>query len=306
MESVILFIHIFLFSIGCIGSASMLFLHTCLKMKLTRYFSFMFLILLFSLGRILIVLYLQTSTVTIALPAAVEVSLSVFIALSIYLLGYLVLVEIDGRNRTIAAAATSAIIAVQAVRSFLYYNLSTAGLFNLLDTAFIFFISAYLFLIGVLMYRVDRPEWNRAAYMMVRQMGLSTLIFAPLSAVIYTYLDRFGYENTVSLDFIIIGSWGLVVSRVLIHYLATIGRVPLSEKVEDDFISTYGISKREKEVIDLIVEGYTNKEIGEKLFISFTTARTHVSHIFEKTGTRSRVELVSKVLAEKEKRQANV
>ena len=159
MESVILFTHIFLFSIGCIGSASMLFLHTCLKMKLTRYFSFMFLILLFSLGRILIVLYLQTSTVTIALPAAVEVSLSVLIALSIYLLGYLVLVEIDGRNRTIAAAATSAIISSTGCQIVPLLQSQHGSVCSIFSIQLSFSSSLHiLFLIGVLMYRIDRPN----------------------------------------------------------------------------------------------------------------------------------------------------
>ena len=124
--------------------------------------------------------------------------------------------------------------------------------------------------------------------------------------MIYTYLDRFGYENTVSLDFIIIGAWGLVVSRVLIHYLATIGRVPLSEKVEDDFISTYGISKREKEVIDLIVEGYTNKEIGEKTLHLFHDSTNPCLPYLREDRHPTSVELVSKVLAEREKSQAKV
>ncbi len=298
MDSIILFSHIFLFSIGCIGSASMLFLHTCLKMKITKYFSIMFLILLFSLSRILIYLYLSKQAAAISLSPMIDIAISVFIALSIYILGYLVLVELDSHNRSVALIATLLIIGVQTLRSVLYYNGNWVHLFDLLDTAFILVISSYLFFIGFFMYKTDQPSWNQAVQRMVKEMGVATLIFAPLSAVIYIYLDRFNIENQISLDFIIIGVWGIVVAKVLVHYLSRIGTVPISKNLDEDFIKKYKISKREKEVLALILEGFTNKEIGEKLYISFTTARTHVSHIFEKTEVKSRIELVSKVVAE--------
>ena len=48
------------------------------------------------------------------------------------------------------------------------------------------------------------------------------------------------------------------------------------------------LSKRETEVFSLIVEGCTNREIGERLYISANTARNHVSHILHKLGLSRR------------------
>lgn len=53
------------------------------------------------------------------------------------------------------------------------------------------------------------------------------------------------------------------------------------------------LSKREAEVYALIVEGCTNREIGERLYISENTARNHVSHILHKLGVSNRVQLAS-------------
>jgi LuxR family maltose regulon positive regulatory protein len=50
------------------------------------------------------------------------------------------------------------------------------------------------------------------------------------------------------------------------------------------------LSRREEEVLDLIAQGLTNKEIGTTLFISEATAKVHVRHILEKLGVRSRTE----------------
>ncbi|MBI3362993.1 MAG: response regulator transcription factor [Chloroflexi bacterium] len=53
---------------------------------------------------------------------------------------------------------------------------------------------------------------------------------------------------------------------------------------------TDGLTAREVEVLKLTAEGYTNKEIAEKLVISVKTVETHKAHIAEKLGLKSRVE----------------
>ena len=50
------------------------------------------------------------------------------------------------------------------------------------------------------------------------------------------------------------------------------------------------LSAREQEVCELLAEGRTNQEIANMLFISLSTTKVHVKHIFEKLGVRSRVE----------------
>ena len=50
------------------------------------------------------------------------------------------------------------------------------------------------------------------------------------------------------------------------------------------------LTDREREVLVLVAEGSSNKEIGQALFISERTARTHVSNILMKIGVRSRTQ----------------
>jgi DNA-binding CsgD family transcriptional regulator len=54
--------------------------------------------------------------------------------------------------------------------------------------------------------------------------------------------------------------------------------------------ASLGLSERELEVLALVAEGYTNRRIGEVLFITEKTAGHHVSNVLGKLGVASRVE----------------
>lgn len=58
------------------------------------------------------------------------------------------------------------------------------------------------------------------------------------------------------------------------------------------------LSQREREVLRLMVDGSTNKEIGEKLIISVSTVRTHVEHILEKLAVTGRTAAAIKAMKE--------
>jgi DNA-binding NarL/FixJ family response regulator len=53
-----------------------------------------------------------------------------------------------------------------------------------------------------------------------------------------------------------------------------------------------GLTPREAEVLALIAEGLTNAEIAGRLVVSAATVKTHVNHIFAKTGARDRAQAV--------------
>jgi DNA-binding CsgD family transcriptional regulator len=53
-----------------------------------------------------------------------------------------------------------------------------------------------------------------------------------------------------------------------------------------------GITRREFEVLVLIAEGMSNREIAEKLFVSENTVKTHSSRVFDKLGAKRRTQAV--------------
>lgn len=65
-----------------------------------------------------------------------------------------------------------------------------------------------------------------------------------------------------------------------------------SKEFEDIFIKKSSLSKREIEVMNLVIEGFDNQKIAEKLFISKHTVQSHRKNIFKKMDVHSVAELI--------------
>jgi DNA-binding NarL/FixJ family response regulator len=58
------------------------------------------------------------------------------------------------------------------------------------------------------------------------------------------------------------------------------------------------LTRRETEILELVAQGLVNKEIGDRLDISYWTVKAHVRHIYEKLHVRTRSEAVVKFMSE--------
>ncbi len=84
--------------------------------------------------------------------------------------------------------------------------------------------------------------------------------------------------------------------KALLHPDATAQLLKEFVTLADHKAKDYGLSAREMEVMQLLSEGNTNKEIAKALWISEQTVKTHVAHIFDKLGTSDRTETVATAL----------
>ena len=66
------------------------------------------------------------------------------------------------------------------------------------------------------------------------------------------------------------------------------------DAIDQEKITALDISNREYEVLQKIAEGLSNKEIGEHLFLSESTIKTHVSNLLMKLEAKRRTEAVKK------------
>ena len=79
--------------------------------------------------------------------------------------------------------------------------------------------------------------------------------------------------------------------------LSTIQGDPAVEAI----LKKHHISKREREIIDLILKGKSNKEIEAMLYISLSTVKNHIYTLYQKLGINSRTQLVHLILESQRK-----
>lgn len=84
--------------------------------------------------------------------------------------------------------------------------------------------------------------------------------------------------------------WGEV--RIITKLLTRL----LHSKKGSSIVPRPYITKREDEVVKLILQGYSNKQISEKLFISEKTVKAHLSKVYKKLGVSTRLQLVADFL----------
>ena len=71
-----------------------------------------------------------------------------------------------------------------------------------------------------------------------------------------------------------------------------VDRLPVLMQSKEEFdYSRYEITEKERAIIELVAEGFSNKEIAGKLFLSEGTVRNYISAVLEKLSLRDRTQL---------------
>ena len=103
------------------------------------------------------------------------------------------------------------------------------------------------------------------------------------------------YGGLIAATFAVLGIWlGLRLTgarqRIVVKEIPVLTVepfVPDARKRED-----LGITRRELEILELIAQGMSNREIAGKLYVSENTVKTHSSRVFDKLGAKRRTQAV--------------
>jgi len=87
------------------------------------------------------------------------------------------------------------------------------------------------------------------------------------------------------------------VSNVLANQLLGVVR-PSVEKIAEPQIDKYGLSKREKQILSMVINGKHNKDIADFLEKSVRTIETHRFNIMKKLGVNNAVDMINKAIRE--------
>ncbi|MEV7872516.1 response regulator transcription factor [Streptomyces sp. NPDC088124] len=144
---------------------------------------------------------------------------------------------------------------------------------------------------GVEATRRIRTEHPGTQVVVLTTYAADDSLFAALQAGARGYLtkDAQGEEIVRAVDDVLAGQAGLapaVQRRLLEHVTAPPAVAPSPAELPD------GLTAREAEVLTLVAEGLSNKEIAGRLHIGSATVKTHINNLFAKTGVRDRAQAV--------------
>jgi two-component system, NarL family, response regulator LiaR len=122
-------------------------------------------------------------------------------------------------------------------------------------------------------------------------------LIAVLKLVEYKYFVRDipleVYVGMIAVMFTSIGVWaGLRLTRPKVVREIVETNAPF--RLDEANLQKLGISKREYEVLELISHGLSNQEIADKLFVSTSTVKTHVSNVLAKLDSKRRTQAIQR------------
>jgi DNA-binding CsgD family transcriptional regulator len=197
---------------------------------------------------------------------------------------------------------------------------------------FIASLAVFVFSYGIgaaLFFKDNNYEW----LLSTRNVLLVWKMTVPIAAMVFLYRYRLGLRDSVrkkmtnifitfyslgfiflylrtkihvskiggeSLHIFVLFLFGIFPIFWLIRYFqpgAILSEIPVASKnVLDGIEKKYNLSRREREVMDLILKGQSNKEIMRVLFLSHGTIRNHTSNLYQKLGVSSRLKLIQFIL----------
>ena len=107
------------------------------------------------------------------------------------------------------------------------------------------------------------------------------------------------YIGFIAVIFTALGIWlALKLSKPKIETVVVEKEVYVNRNehfvLNTSLVSQLELSKRELEILNLLAQGQSNQEIATKLFVSLSTVKTHIQHLFEKLDVKRRIQAVEK------------
>ena len=105
------------------------------------------------------------------------------------------------------------------------------------------------------------------------------------------------YGALVAIVFAALGIWlGIKLTKpretIILREVLIPAEAPASFTLNQPQLDALCITPRELEILSLIAQGLSNREIAERLFVSENTVKTHCSRAFDKLGARRRTQAV--------------
>jgi DNA-binding CsgD family transcriptional regulator len=184
--------------------------------------------------------------------------------------------------------------------SFFALQFTGIAIYYLFNTHYIFRFILHSSIVLVIMYElyVGLKNYNHVVNKYLKQ-AIKTLIFITMiflpSIILESYKPYIQLIKNIELFKIsALPSYFLIINIFNIIFALKYFNTPIfmdNNKLTDYFKQKYDITEKQTEIIELIIQGLTYKEIAAKLFISPKTVDNHVQNIYQKLNVNSKMQL---------------
>lgn len=184
------------------------------------------------------------------------------------------------------------IFTVQFIGIAIYYLFKTYYIFTFIIRASIATVIVYELYVGLKNYK---QVVNKDLKQAIKSFILITIIFLPF-LMLESYKPYIQLiKNIELLKMVALPSYFLTLNIFNLIFVLKYFNTPSfisNNKLTDYFKQKYDITEKQSEIIELIIEGLTYKQISEKLFISPKTVDNHVQNIYKKLKVNSKMQLL--------------
>jgi DNA-binding CsgD family transcriptional regulator len=303
VKHVILLFYIFSFTAGVSSLLLSLFIYFRHKIETIRYFIFFSLILGINAWMLMLSRYaacLNPAGAAILFPVLFKCSLILSAGLILYPVFTLIVSSCRSRVSNLKKVLTGLAVILTPNLVFSSTNIRNQIIdkINLADSSRgILIILCSAILVYMLIFVISGKKETGS---IKKNQLLTTLTVSSYSLLIFILLDYAGFQPRIGtgdplghISFTIAAYFLVSVSFLVFYFRHYVNRAKTAFVTAT--LSTYfdsaGITKREAEVILFILMGFSNKQIGDKLFISLSTVKKHVYSIFRKINVKSRMAL---------------
>ncbi len=152
-----------------------------------------------------------------------------------------------------------------------------------------------VYAVVVIALRMDTIRHPRLQALVRSIVAISVVMFAGMVAQTIGQMTLLAPLSLSSFPLVQVLFYLAIVGLLLFYAVRYLFQPEFSSlyQLPEQIVKQYRISPREQEIISMLVQGFPNRVIGEKLFISSTTVKNHIYHIYQKTGVTNKIQLIN-------------
>lgn len=153
------------------------------------------------------------------------------------------------------------------------------------------------FLIGSIVWTLGFAQFSKPVKKYAHLEKANKIFSIVFVIIVPTYLVlHYGFEKgykQFQIGFLLYIAFTLMGLNKIYDDLQRLSLVNKTVEPKEQHFKNYGLTKREEEIARLLIQGITNQDISEQLFISLPTVKTHASNIYKKCNVKTRHALIT-------------